>query len=234
MISVPNPLQRSSGNKGPFLRPIYLISKTPYAGVEHIPILKTRFFTPEIDFTRYDGLIVTSKQILRALQPYQESWKKLPIIAVSEATADVFREAGCTIAAIANGYGEGIVPIVSEQFRGCRWLYLRPNVVATSWAKEAVRAGVAIHEEIVYETVWNDEIEGYEIASNAVLIFTSPSGAECFMRHYDIAATQTVVVIGKTTRNALPEGVKSYLSTETSIASAVEKAYALAKNSSPF
>lgn len=216
------------------MRPIYLISKTPYPGVNHIPILKTRFFTPDIHFDRYDGLIVTSKQILKALSPYQESWKELPIIAVSEATADVFREAGYTILAVANGYGKGIVPIVSEQFRAHRWLYLRPSVVATPWLKEAVQAGASIDEAILYETECNEAIAKHEIASNAILIFTSPSSIECFMRHHDLVETQIIVVIGKTTQNALPKGVESFLSTETSIASVVEKAYELAKISSPF
>jgi uroporphyrinogen-III synthase len=222
------------GIKGRVLRPIYLISKTPSPGVNHIPILKTRFFTPEIQFDRYDGLIVTSKQIFKALEPYPQSWKKLPIIAVSEQTAEIFRSAGCNVVGVANGYGNGVIPIVSEQFREYRWLYLRPSLVATSWAEEIASAGVNIDEAVLYETECNEEIEGEQIAKDAVLIFTSPSSIACFMRHHELVETQTIVVIGKTTQNALPKGVESYVSTETSIASVVEKAYELAKISSPF
>lgn len=216
------------------MRPIYLISKTPYPGVNHIPILKTHFFTPDIHFDRYDGLIVTSKQILKALEPYPQSWKKLPMIAVSEQTAEIFRSAGCNIVEVANGYGNGILSIVLEQFREYRWLYLRPSVVATPWAKEIALAGVDIDDAVLYETECNEKIREEQIAKDAVLIFTSPSSIECFIRHHELVETQTIVVIGKTTQNALPKGVESFQSTETSIASVVEKAYELAKISSPF
>lgn len=216
------------------MRPIYLISKTPYPGVEHIPILKTRFFTPDIDFSAYDGLIVTSKQILKALKPYQNVWKELPIIAVSEVTAEFFRNAGGEVIAVAQGYGEGVASIVLEHFATQRWLYLRPSVVATAWVEKAVQAGASIDEAILYGTECNDEAAGGEIASDAVLIFTSPSGVECFRALYPFLPMQTIVVIGKTTQKALPLGVDSHLSAETSIASAVEKAYALAGISSPF
>lgn len=216
------------------MRPVYLISKTPFPGVFHIPILTTRFFIPEIDFSAYDGLIVTSKQILKALRPYQEAWKKLPLIAVSEATAEVFRNAGGNVTAVAEGYGETIVPIVTERFPGKRWLYLRPRVAASGWAETAVRSGALIDEAVLYETECNEEAAEWTIAPDGVLIFTSPSGVECFCKKQVFLPTQSVVVIGKTTQKALPKGVNSYLSEETSVASAVEKAYGLAKISSPF
>lgn len=233
-ISVPNRLQRSNGNKAHPLRPIYLISKTPFPGVLHIPILKTRFFTPEIDFSVYDGLLITSKQVLKALKPYSQSWKNLPIIAVSETTAEAFRMVGCTVAAVAQGYGEGIAQIVSEQFPERRWLYLRPVIVAGGWVEEAVKSGVSIDQAVVYETDCDEEAAGSEIASDAVLIFTSPSGVECFCKKQKLLPTHTVIAIGKTTQKALPEGVDSSLADKTSVASAVEKARVLAKISSPF
>ncbi|MDP3292934.1 MAG: uroporphyrinogen-III synthase [Sulfuricurvum sp.] len=210
------------------MRPIYLISKTPYEGVIHIPILKTRFFAPDIDFSHYEGIIVTSKQILKALEPYSEEWKALPIIAVSEPTADVFRTQGCVIAAVANGYGEGIEAIIREEYLQKRWLYLRPEHVASSWAEEGRKNGVKIDEAVLYKTVCNDEASHFEIEENGVLIFASPSSINCFLQNYSILSTHSIVVIGKTTQKALPLGLSSSLSATPSIASAVELARKIA------
>jgi uroporphyrinogen-III synthase len=198
------------------IRPLYLFSHTPYAGVEHIPILKTQFFTPSIDFTRYDGLVVTSKQILQALRPYT-GWEHLPIIAISEATAHHFRRAGHTVIATAKGYGVQLKPLI--QARGGRWLYCRPKVVASEWG------GGIVDEIVLYETQCNDRIEKMELEENAILIFTSPSSVACFLAKASFRSTYTVIVIGKTTQKALPSGVKSTVSETTSVQSCVEKAH---------
>lgn len=234
MTSALSRLQRSSGNKALLLRPIYLISKTPYEGVIHIPILSTLFFTPPIAFELYDGLIVTSKQTLKALESYPLIWKSLPIIAVSDKTAEVFEAAGSRVIATADGYGEGIGSIIERRFKEMRWLYLRPKIVASDWAQDAVHKGCNIREEIVYETQCNTSIGTMEIASDGVLIFTSPSSIKCFLQYQNFVSTQSIVVIGTTTLSVLPKNIIGHISPETTVASAVETARIIAQNSSPF
>ena len=200
------------------IRPLYLFSHTPYAGVHHIPILQTQFFTPSIDFSLYTGLVVTSKQILEALRPYT-GWEHLPIIAISEATARHFRIAGCNVIATAKGYGVQLAPLIKEH--GGKWLYCRPKVVATAWG-----AGI-VDEVVLYETQCNDRIEKIQIEEDAIMIFTSPSSVACFLAKASFCSTHTVIVIGKTTQKALPSGIKSIVSDTTSVQSCVEKGYEL-------
>lgn len=204
------------------MRPIYLISKTPFPGVIHIPVLQTRFFTPFIDFSQYDFLIVTSKQVLDALAAYSdETWKKIPIIAVSEPTAKVFSDAGCTVCASAEGYGEGIGDIVRE-IPSKRFLYLRAAVVASEWAARLREEGFDIEERIVYETgcVPTD----MPIDESGILIFTSPSTIRCFCENRTILSTHIVIAIGETTRSALPEGINALLPKSPSVAATVDLA----------
>ncbi|MDX9967374.1 MAG: uroporphyrinogen-III synthase, partial [Sulfuricurvum sp.] len=59
------------------MRPVFLVSKTPYPGVIHIPVLSIRFLTPPIDFSQYDGIVFTSKQGIEALHNYDVEWKEL-------------------------------------------------------------------------------------------------------------------------------------------------------------
>ena len=81
---------------------------------------------------------------------------------------------------------------------------------------------------IIYETTCNEEIKEIKIAPNGVLIFTSPSSVVCFNKKADILPTHDVIVIGKTTQKALPKGVESLLSDQTTIMSCVDMARQIA------
>ncbi len=209
------------------MRPIYLLSKTPFDGVVHIPVLSIRFLQPSIDFSAYEGIIITSKQAVLALQQYVFDWKKIKWIAVSEATAQSAYDAGARAIEIAEGYGESIPAVLDREKRG-KWLYARPETVASEWVDSARKAGIEIDEAIVYETACNENAYSQTIAAEGVLIFTSPSAIRCFLRGYTILPTHQIVVIGKTTQNALPEGVSSHMSPTASVASAVELAFQIA------
>ncbi len=213
------------------MRPIYLISKTPFEGVIHIPI---SFLNPVIYFAQYEGIILTSKQALLALQYYTFAWENLQCICVSEGTAEAAREAGVVQVEVGNGYGKSIPDVLNSKKRQGKWLYLRPKVIASEWVEHARSKGFEIDEAVVYETTCNKDIDRINITNDAVLIFTSPSSIECFLKHHIFHKTQTVVVIGQTTKNALPKTVEGYISPETTVASAVKTAQKIAQTSSPF
>lgn len=207
------------------MRPIYLISKTSYhetVGIIHIPILSIHFLTPEINFAHYDGIIVTSKQGALALRHYSPDWEKLQVVCVGDATAEAMHELGVKHIQIANGYGESILDALTCHKERQKWLYCRPKTIASSWPSRAREAGMVIDEVIIYETICNEAMEKIEIAANSVLIFTSPSSIECFKMRYEFLPTQSIVVIGKTTQNALPSGIESTLSETTSVESCIE------------
>jgi uroporphyrinogen-III synthase len=204
------------------LRPIYLISKTPYDGVIHIPILTISFLTPEINFDLYEGIIITSKQGALALKHYTPNWSTLNVICVGESTAQEMKKLGAKRIECADGYGVSISNLL-HRFSG-RWLYCRPKIIASSWPSHAREEGMMVDEVIVYETTCNDAMERIDIAENGVLIFTSPSSIECFLQKYSFRGMHDIVVIGKTTQDALPLGIQSVLSQTTSVESCVEKA----------
>lgn len=204
------------------MRPIYLISKTPYSGVVHIPILSIHFLTPDINFNLYEGIVVTSKQGALALKHYAPDWDKLYVICVGEATVQEVKKQGAKHIECADGYGESIFNVL-HQYRG-KWLYCRPKMIASSWPSRVREEGMILDEVTIYETSCNKEMEKIEIADNGILIFTSPSSIECFLQQYSLRSTHDIVVIGKTTQDALPLGIKSMLSETTSVESCVEKA----------
>lgn len=190
--------------------------------VVHVPILSLHFFTPEIDFSLYTGIIVTSKQAAQALKYYSPNWDNLQLICVGEATASTLKALGARFVQTADGYGMSIAEVLS-QHQG-KWLYLRPKMIASSWPSHARELGITVDEVIIYETTCNEDWQEIEIAQNGVLIFTSPSSIECFCKRAAILPTHDVVVIGTTTQKALPPGIKSTLSVQTSVVSCIEKA----------
>ena len=211
------------------MRPIYLISKTPYKGVIHIPILTITFLTPTIDFSHYNGIILTSKQSLIALQHYTFSWDKLQCICVSEPTAEAARKTGAHNLYVGNGYGQSIPEVMKRESLEGRWLYLRPKVIASEWVDVARSNGIMIDEAVVYETTCNQEASGVHIEENGVLIFTSPSSIECFSQWYKILPTHSVVAIGKTTAKLFETAKEVHISPEASIPSAIKLAREIAQ-----
>ncbi len=210
------------------MRPIYLISKTPYEGVIHIPVLTISFLKPTIDFAQYEGIILTSKQALLALRNYTFAWDSLQCICVSEGTAEAAREAGAVQVEVGDGYGKSISQVLRAKKRKGKWLYVRPKVIASEWVETARYEGFEIDEAVVYETSCNTELPKQIISPEGVLIFTSPSTIRCFLQNYAILSTHKIVVIGKTTQNTLPSGIFSSLSLMTSVESAVDLARQIA------
>jgi len=216
------------------LRPIYLISKTPYEGVIHIPILTISFLQPRIDFDTYQGIILTSKQALLALDHYTFGWEKLQCICVSEGTAEAARKAGALNVEAADGYGRSIPAILRTKAGKGKWLYVRPKVIASDWVMEARKEGVEIDEAVVYETTCNEAAREYTIDKDAVLVFTSPSSIDCFCASYPILSSYSIVAIGKTTRAAFKTAKEVHVSPLTSVESAIELARKIAQDASAF
>lgn len=200
-------------------------------GLIHVPILSIHFLTPLIKFADYDGIIVTSKQGALALKHYSPDWDKLHVICVGEATTEAMKQSGAVHVESADGYGDTIFNVL-RKYQG-KWLYCRPKMIASSWPSRAREEGMMLDEVIIYETACNKAMQPQEIADDGVLIFTSPSSIECFLKYYEILPTHSLVVIGTTTQKALPFGILSTLSETTSVESCVEKARKLAI-SSPF
>jgi uroporphyrinogen-III synthase len=79
-----------------------------------------------------------------------------------------------------------------------------------------------IDEAIVYESDCSKDIIDVDVQKDAILIFTSPSSVKCFLKNKSISKTNKVIVIGKTTAKALPEGIDYILSDKTTIDSCID------------
>lgn len=205
--------------------PIYLFSKTPYEGVEHIPILAVHYLPASIHFPSFDCILLSSKESVNALDKIG-AWKIVPVIAISEATAAYAQSKGASILDVANGYGEGLAELFKTKYADLKALYPHAKEPAFDIKAYLAEEGIEIDALALYETCCNENIN-FDLAAEAVLIFSSPSAVKCFMKNYKFLPAHQIVCIGKTTAAALPEGLAFELSHETSIQSTIVKAKSL-------
>lgn len=204
---------------------IFLFSKTSFPSIQHVPLLDTNYFDITIDFSAYDYIIVTSKEVLRALDRIGE-WKQLPIIAISQATAQYARTKGARVLDVAEGYGENLTALIASRYANLKALHPHAKIVAYDINAQLQKYKICVDSFIVYETYCAHSLT-FILPDDAICIFTSPSSVNCFLKKHTFLATHKIVCIGKTTAKALPENQDFYLAKTTSVESAVQMAKTL-------
>jgi len=209
-------------------KPIYLFSISAHPKVISINSLHVEFLKPNIDFSKYDYLIITSKQTSEALKHYPtQEYIEKPALCVSNQSALSFKDLGGKVLDIGGGYGDDLVDTIQEYPKETKWLYLRAKAVASDFANRCVSSGYSIDEAVVYESDCSKEILDVDVKDNSILIFTSPSSLNCFLKTHVINSSMKVIVIGKTTAKALPKGVECIISDKTTIESCMKLAFSL-------
>ena len=204
------------------MRPIYLFSISSHPDAISVNSLDITFFKPDIDFSKYDYLIITSKQSSKALTQYdKEEYAHLPALCVSVQSAKSYENLGGEVLDIGGGYGDNLAKKIKSFPKTKKWLYLRAKTVASNFVELCKNDGYSIDEVIVYESDCSKAIQKVFVEENAILIFTSPSSVKCYLKNYNFTQNQTLIVIGKTTAKALPDGINYILSDKTTIDSCI-------------
>jgi uroporphyrinogen-III synthase len=202
---------------------LFATSKNKYAN--SIKSLDVRYLKPEIDFSKYEYLVITSKQTVKALEQYEKgSFINMPALCVSDKTADSYRAIGGKILASGDGYGDNLIKYIRELPQDTKWLYLRAELIASSFVQMAKEEGYSIDEKILYVSECSKEILDVRVEDDSTLIFTSPSSIECFLKNNTIHPDAKIIVIGTTTAACLPKGIKYIISESTSVESCIELA----------
>jgi uroporphyrinogen-III synthase len=202
---------------------IYLFSISSHPNVVSVNSLQIKLLKPQIDFSKYDYLIVTSKQTSKALKQYEKSqYIDKKALCVSVASAQSYEDLGAKVLDIGGGYGDNLVDKIKSYPKETNWLYLRAKVVASDFVSLCQKDGYNVDEAIVYESDCSQEILDVKVEDEVTLIFTSPSSLKCFLKNSTLKKTHTIIVIGKTTAKALPKGLKYTISQETTIESCIK------------
>ena len=103
-------------------------------------------------------------------------------------------------------------------------MYLRPKEVSFDAKTFLAKAGIALQEQIIYETSCIRYEKKDKPGKNAIIIFTSPSTIHCFLKNFAWDASYTAVVIGEATKVHLPAKVRYEVADRPTIDDCILKA----------
>jgi uroporphyrinogen-III synthase len=202
---------------------IYLLSPTQFKNVTSIPAIEFKFIDTEIDLHSINALIFTSKTAVKSIDRLTSLWRNIDSFAVGDKTANYIRELGGKVVKVANGYGDELVNLISEEFENRKFLYIRPEIVAIDLERKLENLGIDIQSQVLYKTYCN---RVSSIDENSIVIATSPSTVECLLKT-TIPNSTTFVAIGRTTAESIPHRYLKHISDERSIKSCIELAESL-------
>lgn len=206
---------------------IYLCSPKVTEGTVALPVIGFTLLKNSINLDTYDSLICSSKQAIIFLDGINKKWKEKQILAVGSQTAKVAKELGAkNIYFPKEFYGQELAKDIIKNFSNRKILYIRAEVVSFDAKSFLEQEGVFIDEFALYKTNCI-EYQDYKLAKNSIIIFTSPSTIECFLKSFEWQEGYRAVAIGKKTMQYLPKHINATLAKEPTIASCLETAHNL-------
>lgn len=203
---------------------IYLLSNQKYQEVENLEVFKIEYLPSKIDFSKYDALIITSKNSIYSLNSFNKEWKSIPCYAIADKTAEVIEQEGGIIEFVGlsghgNDFANEILPLVKNK----KVLYIRAEKVVSNIFQTLKDNSIDIEQVITYKTVCNEQLDK-KIEDNATIIFTSPSSIDCFFKKYTWKPSYKAIVIGHTSAKYMPKDIIFEVSSKTSIKECIKLA----------
>jgi len=200
---------------------IYLLSDTKIqsSDIIHLPIFQIKFLPYNIDYSKYDALIFTSKNGIYSLN--DEIWKNLPSYAISKKTAEVIKQYNGNLCFTGNnGHGDNFAYELVKYLKNKKVLYIRAYEVVSSLVDILQNNSIECDQIITYKTECKI-YSHYKLFSNAKIIFTSPSTIKCFLKSFQWNDSYTAIAIGKTTASYFPTTWNYKISQERTILSTI-------------
>ena len=215
-------------------RPVYLLSPLAKEGVCSLPMISFETTAKQIDFQGCDTLMFTSKQAVVTAEEIDKRWRNYPSIAIGRATAGMIEALGGTLLyQPENFYGKTLSEEITKIFQDRKILYLRPKEVSFDAKSYLAKEGIALFEQIIYETTCVRYASSQRPPKDAVIIFTSPSTIRCFLENFAWESSYTAVVIGQATLEHLPSGADYAVADRPLIDACIAKAKEISLASNP-
>ena len=206
-------------------REIYLLSPTPKEGVISLPMIEFTTIVDSIDLSICDTLMFTSKQAVITANSIDKRWREFPSIAVGGATKKQIEDLGGEVIYFPkNFYGEELAKDIEIFFADRKILYIRPKKVMFNSKAYLAKKNILLNEQIIYETNCVEYKDNKQPPKNSIIIFTSPSTIECFLKNFKWDNSYLAIVIGKSTKVYLPKEANYLVAEKPLISYCIEKA----------
>jgi len=166
-------------------RPIYLLSPSPRDGVNNLPMISFGICADEIDFSLCDTLMFSSKQAVKSADQIDARRKEYPCIAIGGATKKQIESlGGRVIYQPSLFYADVLSQDIARLFSDKKLLYLRPKKVSFDSKGFLAEKGIVLEEQMIYETSCVEYTPEDTPPHHSIIIFTSPSSIECFLKNF--------------------------------------------------
>ena len=211
---------------------IYLLSnvKSNDLDIKNLNIFDISFIKYNINFTKYDALLFTSKNAIYSLDK-DDTWKNIPSYAISKKTAKILNNYNSNLVYTGtSGYGDDFANELIPNLKDKKILYIRAKKVVSNLVNILNKNNILCDEIITYETICKNYDIKNKPAKNSIIIFSSPSTIKCFLNNFAWDDSYFAIVIGQTTAKYLPANINYKIANETSIESCILSAKSFSKN----
>ncbi|KLE01440.1 uroporphyrinogen-III synthase [Aliarcobacter butzleri] len=205
------------------MKKIYLLNEQKHEDVENLEVFQIEYIKSDIDLKKYDALVFTSKNGVKAINSFNQDWKNIPSYAIAQKTANTIIKLGGVIEFIGNsGHGNDFAYELKNVLKDKKVLYVKALKTVSNLPNILKENGIFLDEIIAYKT--SCKKSNIILEENSIFIFTSPSSVECFFKQYSWKNSYKAIVIGKTTAEFLPSNINYEISSQTSVEECIKLA----------
>ena len=205
------------------MKKIYLLNEQKHEGIENLEVFQIEYIKSDVDLKKYDALVFTSKNGVKAINSFNQDWKNIPSYAIAQKTANTIIKLGGVVEFIGNsGHGNDFAHELKNVLKDKKVLYVKALKTVSNLPNILKENGIFLDEIIAYKT--SCKKSNIILEENSIFIFTSPSSVECFFKQYSWKNSYKAIVIGKTTAEFLPSNINYEISSQTSVEECIKLA----------
>ncbi|MCG3686332.1 uroporphyrinogen-III synthase [Aliarcobacter butzleri] len=205
------------------MKKIYLLNEQKHEGIENLEVFQIEYIKSDVDLKKYDALVFTSKNGVKAINSFNQNWKNIPSYAIAQKTANTIMKLGGVVEFIGNsGHGNDFAYELKNVLKDKKVLYVKALKTVSNLPNILKENGIFLDEIIAYKT--SCKKSNIILEENSIFIFTSPSSVECFFKQYSWKNSYKAIVIGKTTAEFLPSNINYEISSQTSVEECIKLA----------
>ncbi|MCG3658443.1 uroporphyrinogen-III synthase [Aliarcobacter butzleri] len=205
------------------MKKIYLLNEQKHENVENLEVFQIEYIKSDIDLKKYDALVFTSKNGVKAINSFNQDWKNISSYAIAQKTANTIIKLGGVVEFIGNsGHGNDFAYELKNVLKDKKVLYVKALKTVSNLPNILKENGIFLDEIIAYKT--SCKKSNIILEENSIFIFTSPSSVECFFKQYSWKNSYKAIVIGKTTAEFLPSNINYEISSQTSVEECIKLA----------
>ncbi|MCZ6111118.1 uroporphyrinogen-III synthase [Campylobacter ureolyticus] len=207
---------------------IYLISHTQNKAVKNLKVCEIEFLKFSVDLSKFEALVITSKNSIKALKFNNIKKVNLKVFSIGDgSTKEALKYGFSDIYTAKNSHGNEFANEIASFLKGKKTLFLKAEKTVSDVGGILIKNGAILTKITAYKNNFLNLDESLKPPLGSILIFSSPSNVEGFIKNFGkIDESYKVVVIGNATAKLLSSHKNLIISEKQSI----DECLKLAKN----